>query len=122
MLTSRESTYLKNIYEHSIEGEIPVKLTSISKAMNVKPQTCLEAIRKLERKGYLRYIPRTGIILTEKGEKEGYLICRRHRILETALVSLGVPLDEACSLSSKLENVITDEAVDRICSKLGHPR
>jgi len=47
---------------------------------------------------------------------------RRHRILECLFVqALGIPDDDAEEAVGRLEPALSPEAIDRICTFLGHP-
>ena len=70
----------------------------------------------------IKYRPYGNIELTEEGERIGRAVVRRHRIIETYLVtSLGMPWDQVHDEADRLEHAASEELVDRMDEVLGHP-
>ncbi len=120
-LTKREVDYLKAIAQLTSKCEI-VKISEIASHLKLSKPTVIEAMRKLEMKGFVTYIPKLGVKLTEKGILTLVNIKRKHRILETLFVEvLKLPIEEACREASRIELYVSEELIDNICKFLGHP-
>ena len=66
--------------------------TDLAAALGVTPSTVSASLKRLAREGMIKYSPYGNIELTEEGERIGRAVVRRHRIIETYLVtSLGMP-------------------------------
>ena len=62
----------------------------------------------------IKYRPYGNIELTEAGERIGRAVVRRHRIIETYLVtSLGMPWDQVHDEADRLEHAASEALVDR---------
>lgn len=80
-----------------------------------------EVLKELTERGYLS--PGLNGFLTEKGEREGRLCVRRHRLAERLLVDVlhvkeGIVHETGC----KLEHILHKGLEDNICILLGHPK
>ena len=79
--------------------------------------------RKLEKEHLLNYVPYSGVILTEKGEKLARNIIRKHRLWEVFLVGkLGFDFEEAHEISCQLEHYTQDDLADRLEEFLEQPQ
>lgn len=120
-LTNAMKEYMKTIFLMENGGN-KVKTTEISKKLQVKPASVTEMIRKLASLGLLAYEPYRGIKLTKKGKDTAIDILRRHRLLERLFVDfVGLNVASACDEASKLELLLSDYAVNGICSAFNHP-
>ena len=89
----------------------------LAKDLNVSPPSVSEMLKKLDERGYLKYEPYKGVVLTRKGRDLGENILRKHRLIEKFLDTLGISKnkihEEACklehSVSKGLEKVIEKE-------------
>lgn len=121
-ITKREFEYLKVIDKLTKNDEY-ASTNEIAKCLQVKEPTAIDAVRRLDSKGYVIYVPRKGVILTNKGKALLINVERRHRILETLLVRVfNLDIKRACLEASRLELYISDDLVDLMCQYLGHPR
>lgn len=116
-LSPRKVDYLKFILE---KGNT-VKTTEISSGLQVDPSTTTKTLNELANTGYLNHIPYRGVNLTEMGEAFAQFLVRRHRILSLLLTHYGLSSEEACSEVSRFEAFVSRDAVDKICSSMGHP-
>ena len=111
----RYEDYLRVIYELSREkGYTRVK--EISEALNVKPPTVSEMLKKLNEKGYVIYIKRLFVQLTEKGLKEAEKIIERHETLIKFLKALGIPEEIAVKDACIMEHELHPITVERLKS------
>ena len=64
-----------------------------------------------------------GITLTAAGRVSALAVVRRHRLLEMFLVTeLDLAWDEVHEEAEALEHAVSDRLLDRIDTRLGHPR
>ncbi len=113
--------YLEALYKLTRDGR-PVKTTELAKHLGVSPASTTQMIQKLARRGCVEYIPYRGARLTREGRSRGARMTRKHRLLETFLVSvLNVHRDRAHSEACELEHHLSDEAEEALCRILKHP-
>jgi DtxR family Mn-dependent transcriptional regulator len=116
--------YLKRIYSvaESSEGEF-VGLGTVADTMGVTPGTITTMMKSLQRAGLVEYRPRTGVRLTEKGERQALDVLRRHRLVELFLVRvLGFDWSEVHEEAEDLEHAVSHRLLSRIDEILGHPK
>lgn len=74
-----------------IEIQGQVRVCDIAKAMGISHVSVLKTIKRLIRDGYLAKIPDKHIELTPQGKQMAIFSKKKHRILSTFLLQLGVP-------------------------------
>jgi Mn-dependent DtxR family transcriptional regulator len=116
-LSPRKVDYLKFI----LEKGGTVKTTEISSSLQVDPSTTSKTLNELAAAGYLNHVPYRGVDLTKLGEVFAEFLVRRHRILSLLLTHYGLSSEEACDEVSRFEAFVSKDAVDKICSSMGHP-
>lgn len=116
-LSPRKVDYLKVI----LEKRGTVKTTELSASLRVDPSTTSKTLNELAEAGYLNHVPYRGVDLTELGVEYAQFLTRRHRILSLLLTHYGLSTEEACSEVSRFEAFVSREAVNKICSSMGHP-
>lgn len=116
-LSPKKVAYLKFIYD---QGST-VKTTDIATHFNVAPPTVTKAISELADEGYLAHIPYRGVIVTDTGKAYARFLMKRHRILSLILVRNGLSEERACQEVARFESYVTREAIDIMCSAMGHP-
>jgi DtxR family Mn-dependent transcriptional regulator len=80
-------------------------------------------VQKLAAQGLVTHRPYGPIALTVEGSRRAAAIIRRHRLVETWLVSeFGYAWDEVHDEAEVLEHAISDRLLARIDDRLGHPR
>ncbi len=112
----RLEDYLEAIYDiQFIEGKV-AKTNDLAKRLNVKPSSVTEMLLKLSEKGYIKYQPYHGAVLTEKGEKLARRIKKYNKIFETFFRKfLKLNEDISKKLSCELEHHINDDVAKIIC-------
>lgn len=118
-VTDRNCDCLRAVQKFSSNGW-PARLKDISADLDVAGPTALGFLNSLMRKAFVEK-GATGYRLTEKGLQRLRALDRSHRVFESLLFKVGVPLDEACAASSKVDSLMDTKAVDALCSHLGHP-
>jgi DtxR family Mn-dependent transcriptional regulator len=113
--------YLKAISILSQNGKA-VSTTEIAKHFNIAPASVTEMLKKLAKKGYVRYSPYRGAQLTRKGFQVADKVTRKHRLLERFLHDvLRIRGDKVHSEACKMEHALSDEAEESLCRFLQHP-
>ncbi|CVK32353.1 metal-dependent transcriptional regulator [Methanoculleus bourgensis] len=116
-LSPRKAEYLKYIY---MRGDV-VKTTDIAAHFSVAPSTVTKALADIAKAGYLEHSPYHGVRLTAPGTDYARFLFRRHRIVALVLSRYGLEPDEACREAKKIEQCISRDLTNRICTSLGHP-
>ena len=121
-LNRTEAMYLKRIYEVSIENEGEVTSYDLAKYFGVKTPSSIDVLNRLQRKGLVSRKVWGPVILTEKGVRLAKEVLHVHRIIECFLCdALDLPLDVACEEAAKLDHIISDEVVRRMCERMSRP-
>lgn len=121
-LSANSQDYLKVIWDLQEWTGEAVQPTALAKKTGMKLSTVSGAIGRLAAAGLVEHTPYGAITLTQKGEEYALVMVRRHRLLETFLAStLGYGWDEVHQEADSLEHAVSDELIDRIDERLGHP-
>lgn len=121
-LSAASQDYLKEIWTaQEWSGESP-GTKRLAERIGVSPSTVSEAVKKLADQGYVDHVRYGAISLTPKGEAVALTMVRRHRLVETFLVTmLGYGWDEVHDEAEVLEHAVSDVFVSRLDAALGHP-
>ena len=121
-LPAKTQDYLKVIWDlHERTGE-KVALGDVAERMGEKKPTASEAVKKLAARGLVNHEPYRGISLSDRGRDIALIMVRRHRLIESFLVStLGYTWDEVHEEAEKLEHAVSDDFISRIDAMLGFP-
>jgi DtxR family Mn-dependent transcriptional regulator len=113
--------YLKALYILSLNGK-EVSTTEIAGHFKIAPASVTEMLKKLSKKGYVKYSPYRGARLTSKGYEAAERITRKHRLLERFLHDiLRIRKDKVHSQACEMEHALSDEAEESLCRLLNHP-
>ncbi|MGO3813376.1 MAG: metal-dependent transcriptional regulator [Cellulosimicrobium funkei] len=110
--------------QQALETDLyPTTLFSLTSPLDVSELAATdETVRRLSAQGLLEHAPYGAITLTERGRSLALAMVRRHRLLETYLVSeLGYGWDEVHDEAEVLEHAVSDLLIERIDARLGHP-
>jgi DtxR family Mn-dependent transcriptional regulator len=122
-LTSVAQDYLKVIWTAQEWSREKVSTKMLAAKIGVSASTVSESIRKLADQGLVDHEKYGAVTLTDRGRRAAVSVVRRHRLLETFLVSeLGYGWDEVHDEAEVLEHAVSDLMVARIDAKLGHPQ
>lgn len=91
-----------------------VHAIDIARDMSFSKPSVSVAMHKLEDNGYLKIKSDGSIVLTEKGRKVAEAVYERHLVLTKALVSLGVPEEQAKIDACKVEHDISEVTFEAI--------
>ncbi|GCD76592.1 iron-dependent repressor [Thermaurantimonas aggregans] len=123
MYSLSEENYLKTIFDLSNGGTTPVSTSAIAAALDAKPPSVTEMIKKLTDKGLTVYEKYQGCLLTEQGRHLAVRIVRKHRLWEVFLVqNLGMGWDEVHSIAEQMEHIQSDALIEKLDEYLGFPK
>ena len=122
--------YLETIYflafpigEYSPKGAGSPPLASrVAEMLGVSRASAGEMLKRLEAEGLIERGARKEALLTERGRERAERVVRKHRLIERLLTDfMGYTGAEAHVHADALGDTFTDEMIDRIDEKLGHP-
>jgi DtxR family Mn-dependent transcriptional regulator len=121
-LTRSTEDYLKAIYGIAGGGDKAVQTTAIAEALGVAPASVSGMLKRLADGGLLEHVRYRGVRLSAAGRAAALRVMRRHRILESYLMSrLGYDWDSVHDEAERLEHAVSDELVERMARVLGDP-
>src|SRR3954452_13658350 len=90
--------------------------------LHVSRASAGEMLKRLEAEGLIVRGARKEALLTESGRERAEHVVRKHRIIERLLTDfMGYTGYEAHERADELGDTFSDEMVERIDAKLGHP-
>jgi len=113
-----EEELLQLIWTMAEEGASPLRADVVRASTEEDPDETLKRLAALE------YVLEEGgrLALTASGAVQARRVVRSHRLAERLLNDvLGVCNDERERQACEIEHSLTDDAVDAICTLLGHP-
>ncbi|NPV75658.1 MAG: metal-dependent transcriptional regulator [Anaerolineae bacterium] len=122
-MSESEQMYLITIARLCEEiGDCTAPLSRLAEKLGVLPVSVNQMVKKLEEAGLVEYVPYHGVSLTATGQQIAQRVLRCRRMWQVFLVErLGYSVEEADTLSCRLEHVVPDETVERLASFLGNP-
>ncbi|MGH7592904.1 MAG: metal-dependent transcriptional regulator [Gemmatimonadales bacterium] len=113
--------YLKVIY-HLTESAESASTTAIAVELAVAAPSVSGMIKRLAEAGLLEHQPYRGVSLTGDGRRAALRMLRRHRVIETYLVShLGYTWDNVHDEAETLEHAVSEDLIERLSRALGDP-
>lgn len=110
------------IYGHTEWQPEPITPSQLAARLGLAPSTVTEMVKKLVTAGHVAHTPYGAVRLTDRGRAEALRMVRRHRLVETWLVSqYGYGWDEVHDEAEILEHALSDRLLDAIDVQLGHP-
>ncbi len=123
MLSQTEENYLKAIYHLSEHGRKEVSTNSIADALDTKPASVTDMLKKLAEKELINYRKYKGVTLSKAGSKDALKIIRKHRLWEVFLVEkLNFNWDEVHDIAEQLEHIKSPILIKRLDKFLGSPK
>lgn len=114
--------YLKEIYLLEAKTGSPVGTSHLAERLAVTPASVSGMAERLARQGLVERVPYRGVRLTDDGRRAALRVVRRHRLLESFLVSdLGMGWDEVHDEAEALEHAVSERLLEAIAAKLGDP-
>jgi DtxR family transcriptional regulator, Mn-dependent transcriptional regulator len=122
-LSTVAQDYLKTIWTAQEWSHEKVSTKMLAEKIGVSASTASESIRKLADQGLVHHEKYGAVTLTDRGRRAAISVVRRHRLVETFLVSeLGYSWDEVHDEAEVLEHAVSDLMMARIDAKLGYPQ
>jgi DtxR family Mn-dependent transcriptional regulator len=122
--------YLETIYflafpigEYTPRGAGSPPLASrVAEMLGVSRASAGEMLKRLEAEGLIERGARKEALLTETGRERAERVVRKHRIIERLLTDfMGYTAAEAHVHADEIGESFSDDMIDRISEKLGHP-
>ena len=122
-LTAPAEDCLKAVYELERAGDgAAVTTNDLAHRLALAAASVTGMVKRLAGQGLIDHARYRGVRLTEQGRRTALRTLRRHRVIETYLVSvLGFGWDRVHDEAERLEHSASDELVDRMAAALGDP-
>ncbi|MGJ9413378.1 metal-dependent transcriptional regulator [Aeromicrobium sp. CF4.19] len=121
-LPSASQDYLKVIWTSREWSDEKISSRAIARRLEHSPSTVSETIKRLAAQGLVTHERYGDVELTADGRRVAVAMVRRHRLIETFLVEyLGYAWDEVHDEAEVLEHAVSDDFVERLAARLGHP-
>jgi DtxR family Mn-dependent transcriptional regulator len=121
METPAIQDYLQAIYDLRGTSK-PVIGARLARHLKLSPPSITEALRRMQREGYIRLSPKHEIRLTPKGLGIAETMARRHRLIERWLTDvLGLDWANAHDEAHRLEHALSPIVEERLAELLGMP-
>jgi len=120
--SASKENYLKSIYhlQHSNES---VSTNALAQALQTKPASVTDMLKKLTAQKLLQYEKYRGVKLTAEGKKVAVQIIRKHRLWEYFLVKkLQFGWEEVHEIAEELEHISSKKLIDRLDAFLDFPK
>lgn len=113
--------YVRTIYGLSERG-VTVTNATLTSRLGLSPSSVSGMINKLDQLGLVTHVRYRTVELTPEGKRLAYDVLRRHRLIELFLVEeLDYTWDEVHREADALEHAASDDLIEHIAAKLGHP-
>ena len=120
--SASKENHLKAIY-HLQEAQGQVTTNALAAALQTRPASVTDMLKKLKKEKLLRYEKYKGFRLSAEGKKVALLIIRKHRLWEYFLVErLHFGWDEVHAIAEELEHIESKKLIDRLDEYLLHPQ
>jgi DtxR family Mn-dependent transcriptional regulator len=122
--------YLETIYflafpigeYRPLSGGSPTLASRVAEMLGVSRASAGEMLKRLERDGLIERGEHKEALLTASGRKRAERVVRKHRIIERLLTDfMGYTAAEAHVHADELGDTFSDDMVERIDERLGHP-
>ena len=101
------------------EKNAEITVSALSGQLGLSKASVSEMLSKMAEKGFVKYKRYGKIEFTEKGRKEGSSVLRKHRLVESFLVAIGVRKSRIHREACVLEHAISDDVEKRLKKTLG---
>jgi DtxR family Mn-dependent transcriptional regulator len=120
-LTGQAEDYLKCIYELEQQGA-PAGTNALAERLEVAAASVSGMLQRLARLGLVKTERYRGTRLTDAGRAVALQLIRRHRIIESYLVTrLGFAWDDVHDEAERLEHAASADLIERMSRELGNP-
>jgi DtxR family Mn-dependent transcriptional regulator len=105
-----------------LTGGTPTLASRVAEMLGVSRASAGEMLKRLEAEGLVHRGEHKEALLTKAGRARAERVVRRHRIIERLLTDfMGYTAAEAHVHADELGDTFSDEMIERIEAKLGHP-
>src|SRR6476660_1076262 len=109
-------------YSPQASGSSPTLASRVAEMLGVSRASAGEMLKRLEKEGLVRRGEHKEALLTPAGRKRAERVVRKHRIIERLLTDfMGYTAAEAHVHADALGDTFTEDMVERIDERLGHP-
>lgn len=120
--SSSKENHLKTIY-HLQETRPLVTTNELADALNTRPASVTDMLKKLKQQRLLNYEPYKGFRLSAEGRRAALHIIRKHRLWEYFLVEkLQFGWEEVHEIAEELEHISSKKLIDRLDAYLEFPK
>ncbi len=122
--------YLETIYflafpigeYRPLSGGSPTLASRVAEMLGVSRASAGEMLKRLESEGLIERGEHKEALLTASGRKRAEVVVRKHRIIERLLTDfMGYTAAEAHVHADELGDTFSEDMVERIDERLGHP-
>jgi DtxR family Mn-dependent transcriptional regulator len=100
----------------------PTLASRVAEMLHVSRASAGEMLKRLEAEGLIERGEQKEALLTESGRARAERVVRKHRIIERLLTDfMGYTAAEAHVYADELGDTFTEDMVERISERLGHP-
>jgi len=120
--SASKENYIKAIFHLQQEQE-SVTTNALAEALQTKPASVTDMLKKLKTQKLLQYEKYRGVKLTSEGKKLAVQIVRKHRLWEYFLVEkLQFGWEEVHDIAEELEHISSKKLIDRLDAFLDFPK
>ena len=120
--SSSKENYIKAVFHLQQEHE-NVTTNALADALQTKPASVTDMLKKLKAQKILQYEKYRGVKLTPEGKKVAVQIIRKHRLWEFFLVEkLQFGWEEVHDIAEELEHISSKKLIDRLDAFLDFPQ
>jgi len=120
-VSQTKENYLKALYFLDQKGP-DISISDLAKRLEVSKPTVNDMVKKLDKKGWIRYEKYKPLQLTKIGRKTAALILRKHRLTEMFLSSImHFGWEEVHDIAEEIEHINSQKFFDRMDELLGFP-
>jgi DtxR family Mn-dependent transcriptional regulator len=119
--SASKENHLKAIFH--LQNDLGVVTTNaLAAALQTRPASVTDMLKKLKEQKLLNYQPYKGFKLNNEGKRAAIQVIRKHRLWEFFLVKkLQFGWDEVHEIAEELEHISSKKLVDRLDAYLGFP-
>ena len=120
--SASKENYIKAIFHLQQEAE-NVTTNALAEALQTKPASVTDMLKKLKTQKLLQYEKYRGVKLGAEGKKLAVQIIRKHRLWEYFLVEkLQFGWEEVHDIAEELEHISSKKLIDRLDAFLDFPK
>jgi DtxR family Mn-dependent transcriptional regulator len=120
-VSEKVEEYLEALWISEESGERLAHIKWVAEHLGIKSPSAVEMLKKLENLGFVIYVSRQGILLTDKGRTIAKRIIRGHRLIEV-LMKKSFKKDIHEETICGMEHHMNEDFMNGLCTLLKHPR